>query len=102
MEMPKILECDAMECAYNQNRQCHALAITVGDEVHPHCDTFWKAANKGGDLNVIGGVGACRTVACRFNQDLECTASGIRVGRAGEAVDCLTFEPAVVGSAAVR
>ncbi len=92
MQMPKIIECEATECAYNQNRQCHALAITVGDGARPQCDTFWRASNKGGDLNIIGGVGACRAVACRFNQSLECTASGIKVGHAGQEIDCLTFQ----------
>lgn len=91
MEMPKVIECDATECAYNQERKCHALAITVGDHGTPRCDTFWRAPNKGGDLNIIGGVGACRASQCRYNRSLECTASGIRVGRAGDEVDCLTF-----------
>lgn len=93
MEMPKILECDATECAYNRNRECHAMAITVGDGAMAHCDTYWQSKNKGGVLNIIAGVGACRAVNCEYNQNLECTASGIRVGHKGDAVDCLTFDP---------
>jgi hypothetical protein len=91
MEMPQILACDATECAYNQNQKCHALAITVGDGDRAQCDTFWKAASKGGILSIIGGVGACRATNCRFNQDLECSARSINVGHQGTEVDCLTF-----------
>lgn len=91
MEMPKILGCDAMECAYNKDQQCHALAITVGDGSKARCDTFWSGSPQGGDLNVIGGVGACRATGCRFNERLECTATGIQVGHASGEVDCLTF-----------
>jgi len=93
MEMPKILQCDATECAYNRNQECHAMAITVGDGANPRCDTFWQASTKGGVLNIIGGVGACRATACRYNQSLGCSASGINVGHdAGGEVDCLTFQ----------
>ncbi|MFC5673066.1 DUF1540 domain-containing protein, partial [Streptomyces incanus] len=45
MEMPAVHECVAEDCAYNRDRACHALAITVGDTAgvvvrHAHCDTF--------------------------------------------------------------
>lgn len=92
MKLPVILECEADECAYNAQRQCHAAAITVGDGARARCDTFWKAGNKGGIPDVHGEVGACRAAACRYNDRLECSATqGIRVGHHGGEVDCLTF-----------
>jgi hypothetical protein len=39
IEMPDVDGCDATECAYNMKGDCHARAITVGDGVHPGCDT---------------------------------------------------------------
>jgi hypothetical protein len=91
MEMPKIIVCDATECAYNQDQQCHALAITVGDGNAAKCDTFWNGSEKGGDPDAVAGVGACRAIGCRFNDHLECSAPGINVGHSGNEIDCLTF-----------
>ena len=39
--MPHIQTCEMTDCAYNKHKQCHAVAITVGDEKAPICDTFW-------------------------------------------------------------
>jgi hypothetical protein len=30
MEIPKVLSCSVNECAFNSNKECHALAINVG------------------------------------------------------------------------
>ncbi len=92
MNLPIIMECDATECVYNNRLQCHAAAITVGNGVTPHCDTFFVASGKGGIQDVRGEVGACRVSGCRYNKAFECTAAdGIRVGHRGHEVDCLTF-----------
>ncbi len=92
MEMPQIQQCEVEKCSYNQNQECHALAITVGHGSRPMCDTFWQAEMKGGDPSQNGRVGACRTVDCMFNQSLECQAdNGISVGSMGDDADCLTF-----------
>ncbi len=94
MQLPVILDCDAVECAYNTERRCHAAAITVGDGMKAACDTYWRANQKGGNPDVQGEVGACRADGCRHNSRLECTApEGIRVGHRGGEVDCLTFSP---------
>jgi len=94
MDMPKVNECDVQECCYNQNRLCHALAITVGDSVDPCCDTFTTAcSSKGGNSGSTGAVGACKVSICRYNMKLECQADGIIVGKTEHAADCLTFEP---------
>ena len=29
-QMPKVTGCDATECSYNQQGDCHAMAITIG------------------------------------------------------------------------
>jgi len=92
MQMPNVKKCDVSECAYNKNDQCHALAITVGDETHPQCDTFCFSQSKGGDPAGMAGVGACKVSSCAFNQSLECQAKGIDVGYNEDKIDCLTFK----------
>ncbi len=93
MEMPKVLECMVSDCAYNSDQKCHAMAITVGDEVHPTCDTFCRAETMGGDTSYNAGVGACKVAPCLHNKDLECQAQEISVGYKEGEVDCLTFCP---------
>ena len=93
MDMPKIMQCTATQCAYNQEKQCHALAITIGDATHPHCDTFFEAPMKGGDPAMTGSVGACKVDICRFNESFECHAQGIQVGFLRDDMDCQTFNP---------
>jgi len=93
MEMPKIKECRVNDCAYNMNGMCHALGITIGDMIHPHCDTFCYSSMKGGDMSTTGSVGACKVSDCKFNTQLECCSpNGICVGYAHDDVECLTFE----------
>jgi uncharacterized protein DUF1540 len=94
MQMPKISMCDVNDCSYNLNKQCHALAITVGGpEVCACCDTYLDAAQKGGDAGTIGGVGACKVDSCSFNSSFECSAPGIKVGLIQGHADCTTFNP---------
>jgi hypothetical protein len=91
MEMPMVNECEVEDCAYNMDRACHALAITVGDARHPNCDTFLNASVRGGDPSTTGRVGACKMSNCRHNTQLECQAPGINVGYRQNQVDCLTY-----------
>lgn len=93
MEMPLVNTCSAETCAYNHGQACRALAITVGDQHHAICDTFFHSSTKGGSPSVIGKVGACKVSACVHNVDFECQASGITVGDQGDLVDCLTYQP---------
>ena len=91
-DIPKILDCDMADCSYNKSKQCHAIAITVGDTSCPLCDTYAQSAKKGGDMNLTGCVGACKTDSCKFNQSLECKATnGIRVKQHSDHPDCSTF-----------
>lgn len=94
MDMPKVTQCDVIQCAYNKDKNCHAIAITIGHGSHPHCDTFCEmGSSKGGDMTAIAGVGACKVAECRYNEALECHASGIRVGHLIDEIDCQTFSP---------
>jgi len=93
MKMSKITACDVTECSYNQQMQCHALAITVGGpDVCACCDTFLHAAKKGGVPDKIGGVGACKVETCSFNSSFECGAPSIKVGLHHGHADCSTFK----------
>ncbi|MHC5145450.1 MAG: DUF1540 domain-containing protein [Planctomycetota bacterium] len=93
MEMAMVKECGAIGCSYNADNMCHALAITIGDTVHPTCDTMCQSPIKGGDGEVTAGVGACKVASCAHNSSLECDCSEISVGYQGTKVDCLSFEP---------
>ncbi|MFC5820660.1 MULTISPECIES: DUF1540 domain-containing protein [Nonomuraea] len=94
MKMPVVNECEVDACAYNTDRRCHALAITVGDIRHAHCDTFFRTSAKGGDPTTVGHVGACKMSDCRHNVQFECQAPNITVGYVENTADCLTYSPA--------
>ena len=96
MKMPKVSRCDVNQCAYNIDHNCHALAITIGDDEHPKCDTFTPGGKKAGDLTSTGGVGACKVSTCDYNRDLECAAPSIVVGQKQDEADCVTFEPRTI------
>ena len=91
IEMPTVSECAVTECAYNVAKACHARAITIGDGVHPGCDTFFRAAPHAHDTNRTAGVGACKVTGCTHNDDYECTAPMISVGFKGKDINCLSF-----------
>lgn len=93
ISMPKISKCDVTDCSYNTDRKCHTLAITIGDSSCPMCDTFLQAEDKGGDIEVLGGVGACKSSECTFNSAFECSAGSISVGEHSDHADCLTYKP---------
>lgn len=92
MEMPLVNMCTAEDCAYNLSQTCHALAITIGDARHAHCDTYVGASVQGGDRSAVGHVGACKMSDCVHNAGLECQAPGITVGFQGSSADCLSYQ----------
>jgi hypothetical protein len=92
LEMPAVLTCDVSECAYNVEAACHARAITIGDGVHPGCDTFLRGSARHTHRGENAGVGACKVTGCRHNDDFECTAVSIGVGMERGSVNCMTFE----------
>lgn len=90
VEMPSIRSCSMTECAYNHDQGCHARAITIGDGIHPGCDTFFNCGSHCGS-NHTAGVGACKVANCKHNTDLECQAGEIMVGSDRGGAACTTF-----------
>ncbi|KJS00483.1 MAG: hypothetical protein VR65_13075 [Desulfobulbaceae bacterium BRH_c16a] len=92
MEMPKVTACEVSQCAYNANKACHAMAITIGDiSNRPKCDTFFQTSIHGGVKETTAGVGACKISECNYNEELECSAANIKVGMKSGTAECLTF-----------
>lgn len=91
LEMPVVSHCSAIDCAYNRELGCHARAITIGDGIHPGCDTYFMNTSHVQEKQRIAGIGACKVGQCSYNTDLECGAESITVGRSGGAINCLTF-----------
>jgi hypothetical protein len=91
VEMPLVEQCSVTECAYNTDSCCHARAITVGDGIHPGCDTYLASPSHSKAKQRTAGVGACKVSVCRYNDDYECMAEGIAVGHATAEVTCLTY-----------
>jgi hypothetical protein len=95
IEMPQIKGCAIVDCAYNLDKECHARAITIGDGVHPGCDTaYFNQGHHVKESNRVAGVGACKVSGCTHNVDLECSASNISVGFRNQHVNCLTYSAA--------
>lgn len=91
IDIPLVNECAISDCAYNMDDMCHAKAITIGDGMHPGCDTsFFQSQKHARNTSITAGVGACKVTACSFNSDLECSADGINVGMKDGSINCLT------------
>ena len=91
IEMPFVESCTINECAYNKSNKCHARAITIGDGVHPGCDTSFLDATTHTRSKIMAGVGACKVTNCRFNSDLECDADSISVSMKKDSIQCMTY-----------
>lgn len=91
--MPRVVDCDMTDCAYNEKKLCHAMAINVGfGSPCATCHTFMKQTKKAGYTDTTGGVGACKVGDCKFNESLECTSpGGIHIGKHSAHADCKTF-----------
>lgn len=95
IEMPDVSSCSVLQCAYNVGSACHAKAITVGDGVHPGCDTYTRSQRHSPPDTPMAGVGACKVAVCKYNRELECEAASIKVDAGGEDSEdavCATFE----------
>lgn len=90
--IPKVSLCSATDCCYNQNQQCHAAAIMVGDS-HPNCDTYTTTHCPAGAADLTGEVGSCKVQQCVFNTNLLCQAPAIEVGIHNDHADCRTYQP---------
>lgn len=92
LDIPVVNNCTISDCAYNANDKCHAKAITIGDGVHPGCDTsYLMPPDHTKNTKIIAGVGACKVTGCKLNSDFECSASSIDVGMTGDDINCLTY-----------
>ncbi|MBU0594287.1 MAG: DUF1540 domain-containing protein [Gammaproteobacteria bacterium] len=91
IEMPVITECMVNTCSYNVGSNCHARAITVGDGVHPGCDTFLQGPRHTRNAQQSAGIGACKIMGCKHNDDLECMADSVKVGMIKNEANCMTF-----------
>lgn len=91
IDMPLVAQCAVSDCAYNINSSCHARAITIGDGIHPGCDTFLGTSPHTRDAKLLAGVGACKVTGCMHNDDYECIAEQINVGYQNQEINCLTF-----------
>jgi len=91
INMPFVKSCTINECAYNKNEVCHARAITIGDGIHPGCDTSFLGIKTRTRANGVAGVGACKVTNCKFNSDLECDADSIAVSMKNNTIQCMTY-----------
>jgi hypothetical protein len=91
IDMPMVTQCQVSDCTYNVELACHARAITIGDGVHPGCDTYLNVNAHIRERQRIAGVGACKVSGCTHNEDFECCASDIRVGFKDGNIGCLTY-----------
>lgn len=91
IDMPVVAACSATDCSYNQESRCHARAITIGDGIHPGCDTYFMDNGHVHEKSRDAGIGACKVTQCHYNEDLECMTDMINVGRSGPDVSCMTF-----------
>ncbi len=92
IEMPFVDTCTVNECGYNKDDKCHARAITIGDGVHPGCDTSFLGAPTHTRAKTLAGVGACKVTGCTFNNDLECSADRITVSMKDTSIQCMTYQ----------
>jgi hypothetical protein len=88
---PRVTECSALSCAYNDHQGCHAVGITI-DEAD-NCVTFFPTGVDGGLPSVIATVGACQRTDCVHNEHAVCTASEVRIGTGTDPAHCLTYQP---------
>lgn len=91
LDMTVVTECKVSDCAYNLRDTCNARAITIGDGIHPGCDTFFSNTTHTHEFNEVTGVGACKVLSCRYNQDFECGSEFINIGRNKSGVSCLKY-----------
>ena len=92
INMPFVETCAIRECGYNKDNKCHARAITIGDGIHPGCDTSFLGAPTHTQASSVAGVGACKVTSCNFNNDLECNADSIAVNMVRNSIQCITYQ----------
>ena len=92
MNHVSVKSCQVTDCCMNQNGKCHSMAIQVGDEHTPACDTYSPTGGVCGMPELNADVGACKVSGCKYNKSLLCDAPGIAVGWKDGLPECMTFE----------
>ena len=90
-EMTEVAGCGVTPCAFNKNKQCHALAINVGNTHDHRCDTMLRSIQHTLQTKTAG-VGACKAADCVHNVNFECEADAVNVGIKFGQVECLTYD----------
>lgn len=100
------LDCNVVNCSYNENKLCKRENITVGGmqarkASETVCESFYpKGTNTMTNLDSKGPKAetniACNAVTCVYNNNKKCTASKIQIGgmkavSSGE-TECGTFQ----------
>jgi hypothetical protein len=88
MEEGHVLTCLAQDCSYNNDCECDAPKIEVGDD-HARCDTYTT-----GEVSRIGAepmVAKCDITECHFNEARSCDAAGVTMATHAGHADCVTF-----------
>ncbi|MCC5874807.1 MAG: DUF1540 domain-containing protein [Candidatus Sumerlaeia bacterium] len=85
-------QCTATDCAYNDDRACRALAITVGEPSAHTCATYEPKQKKVATQVTVANVGACKASNCIHNAELSCKAAEVTIGMESGQVRCMTFE----------
>ena len=91
-EMPRIRDCEALDCIYNVVWNCSAPVITVGRQGMPICKMFTTADLRRSDDSVAARVGACDMHMCLRNHELMCNAYAIKVRVREGQPQCLSFK----------
>lgn len=84
--------CEVVCCSFNNHNSCHALAVTIGDGIHPKCDTFVQEGSDGG-RETSTRVGACKVASCFHNKKLICQTGFIDIVFKDMHSYCKKFQP---------
>ncbi|MBL1275258.1 MAG: hypothetical protein COB30_004155 [Ectothiorhodospiraceae bacterium] len=93
LDMPRVSGCDNAECAYNNDLQCHARAVTLSSGVIALCETCHVAPRHVRNVQRIAGVGSCKNANCRHNEDYECIRDEMYVANIDGQFGCHSFSP---------
>jgi hypothetical protein len=91
-EIGMVIACQVQECSYNENRECHAGKIQVGDVgTHAACDTFTTAQVEEQGSQVM--VENCDVSKCKFNEHMMCRAPAVSLGHHETHAECDSYVP---------
>ena len=89
--MSPVKDCAISNCANNEKKACHAMAITVGASTEPMCGTYFQSSSHGGVRDMTGGGGARQVAGFRVHESVEGPAPPPLVGLKNKHTRFLTF-----------